>query len=994
MDWAGALRCGEARPSGSNTPLLLDETATAWQVTSGSMDVFAVPVRDGRIDGPREFLFRVEAGTVLPGFGYDSRGRTTLVAVGGTDTMVAPVRAEDLHAYVATSPEAGAALVEATVVGMAGAFAEAIRHTGRVDVLLDDLGVADDVMVPAGCSAGTWRDVRWGQVMARGLYLLDVDFTTLGERDAPFPLAPGAWLTADEEGGSVPLRVWRTADLIADGRIWPALSAFHRFALEWAARHRVAEERLRIAQMRARIASDQETREAAVSGMADVMLANGGARRERLTHRSIRPLHAALELIGEALGIHFRDDAAMSGGGEGADDPLVTARRMAEASSVGCRRVLLDTSWWVRDAGPLLGVLEIRHLAVTGAAADGGAGERSPVALLPVPGPGYEMVEPETGHRTPVTAALARHLAPFGMQFYRALPVTPVRLADLWRFVAHGAGPDVRVLLFVAVLGTLLGLVLPLLTGYLFDDVIPSAERGGLVAVGIALVVTSVAGVLFEITRTLTSTRLHTRVSTALQMAVLDRLVRLPATFFRGYRAGDLGQRALGIQTIGAALGGSTLSAILASATGLGALVLLMSYSLPLTLVSLGVLSVNVAVSAVALRRSLDASRRLQATSGDLSSLMMELLRGMPKLRVAAAEARAFSRWSDAFREQTRVTFSVGVYGLNLDVFTTVLEIASTAALFSVYAWIAADAAAGLSTGQFLAFASAQGMFVGAGLALSETAMDVVRLLPTWERVQPLLSATPETSAYRPDPGPLTGHIEVSQLRFGYSSDGPLILDGISLTIRPNMFVALVGPSGSGKSTLLRLLLGFERPLSGSVRYDGQDLTSIDVAAVRRQIGVVLQSATLSAGDIHSNIVGAGNHSLQEAWDAARMAGMEDDLRAMPMGLHTLISEGGGTLSGGQRQRLLIARALVGRPRLLFFDEATSALDNHTQRIVSESVERLHATRVVVAHRLSTIRHADLIVVLDGGRIVEQGNHDTLMAVNGLYASLAARQGH
>ena len=238
----------------------------------------------------------------------------------------------------------------------------------------------------------------------------------------------------------------------------------------------------------------------------------------------------------------------------------------------------------------------------------------------------------------------------------------------------------------------------------------------------------------------------------------------------------------------------------------------------------------------------------------------------------------------------------------------------------------------------------------------------------------------------------LPGRIEVTQLKFAYANDGPVILHDVSLDIPAGSFVALVGPSGSGKSTLLRLLLGFETAQSGSIRFDGHELSTVDVSAIRRQIGVVLQTASLTPGDILSNIVGASAHGLEDAWEAARMAGMEDDLRAMPMGMHTLVSEGGGALSGGQRQRLLIARALISRPRLLFFDEATSALDNRTQRIVSESIEQLHATRVVVAHRLSTIRHADRIVVLEHGRIVESGSYDALMANDGLFARMARRQ--
>jgi ABC-type bacteriocin/lantibiotic exporter with double-glycine peptidase domain len=227
---------------------------------------------------------------------------------------------------------------------------------------------------------------------------------------------------------------------------------------------------------------------------------------------------------------------------------------------------------------------------------------------------------------------------------------------------------------------------------------------------------------------------------------------------------------------------------------------------------------------------------------------------------------------------------------------------------------------------------------------------------------------------------------------FRYGADGPPILEDVSLSVEPGEFVALVGPSGSGKSTLLRLLLGFDSPSTGTVYYDGHDLASVDVSAVRGQIGVVLQSSRLMAGDVFTNIVGSAPLTMDEAWAAAEMAGVADDIRAMPMGMHTLVSDGASTLSGGQRQRLLIARALVRRPRLVFFDEATSALDNRSQEIVSRSLERTNATRLVIAHRLSTIRHADRILVIERGHVVQAGSFDALARQPGLFAQLIARQ--
>jgi ABC-type bacteriocin/lantibiotic exporter with double-glycine peptidase domain len=238
----------------------------------------------------------------------------------------------------------------------------------------------------------------------------------------------------------------------------------------------------------------------------------------------------------------------------------------------------------------------------------------------------------------------------------------------------------------------------------------------------------------------------------------------------------------------------------------------------------------------------------------------------------------------------------------------------------------------------------------------------------------------------------LKGAIELSHVSFNYQKDGPLVLDDVDFRIEADEFVAIVGPSGSGKSTLLRILLGFEMATEGGVFFDGQSLTTLDIRAVRQQIGVVLQHSRLMAGDIFTNIVGNTGRNQDDAWRAARQAALAKDIEAMPMGMHTVIAQGGGTLSGGQRQRLLIARALAAEPRIVFFDEATSALDNLTQAQVSESLESLRVTRVVIAHRLSTIRHADKIVVLERGRIVQMGRFEELMNVAGTFRELARRQ--
>jgi ATP-binding cassette subfamily C protein len=297
-----------------------------------------------------------------------------------------------------------------------------------------------------------------------------------------------------------------------------------------------------------------------------------------------------------------------------------------------------------------------------------------------------------------------------------------------------------------------------------------------------------------------------------------------------------------------------------------------------------------------------------------------------------------------------------------------------------------------VSLGIFLAFNAAFVQVLYAAVTTSAAVSSVLQVVPLYERAGPILRALPEVDEARIAPGELSGDIEISHVSFRYAADGPPVLEDVCVHVRPGEFVAFVGPSGAGKSTLLRLLLGFETPTAGSIYFDREDLAALDRQAVRRQVGVVLQNSKLTPGDLLTNIVGSSLLTLEDAWEAARLSGLDEDIREMPMGMYTVISEGESTLSGGQRQRLLIARAVVARPRILLFDEATSALDNSTQARIIRSLESLKATRIVVAHRLSTIRHADRIYVLDGGKVVQHGRYDELLRQPGLFADLARRQ--
>ena len=377
--------------------------------------------------------------------------------------------------------------------------------------------------------------------------------------------------------------------------------------------------------------------------------------------------------------------------------------------------------------------------------------------------------------------------------------------------------------------------------------------------------------------------------------------------------------------------------------------------------------------------------------------LVLQLISGVAKLRVSGAEDHAFRVWATDFAAMRRTAFGSGRIANVMPVLNRGFPVLSSLAIFYTMfrlqqAAVAKGETFDISTGDFLAFNAAFGIFLAAMQALGGASVEILRAIPVWERLRPILEQEAEVDSSKAAPTQLRGAIELSNVHFRYTPEGPWILRGLSLEVVPGEFVAFVGGSGCGKSTLMKVMLGFEQPQKGSVYYDGQDLSTLDARRVRQQIGVVLQESRLIPADIYRNIVGNSSRTIADAWEAAHKAGLAEDINSMPMQMHTYVSEGGGGFSGGQKQRLMIARALVHKPKILFLDEATSALDNRTQAIVTESLDRLQATRIVIAHRLSTIMGAEKICYLEDGVIAEQGTFDQLMEMDGLFAELARRQ--
>jgi ATP-binding cassette subfamily C protein len=696
----------------------------------------------------------------------------------------------------------------------------------------------------------------------------------------------------------------------------------------------------------------------AVRARADrtLLAAIGKRSAQRTTAADADATYAACKLVARAAGIALAEPA--HSGAE--SDRLDPVERVAVASRVRTRAVRLQGRWWRENVGPLVG-----RRALSGA----------PVALLWRRG-GYVAVHPGSGRETAVDKANAEEFEPRAVMFYRPLPDRRLSPLRLMRFCLRGTRGDLLNLLASGLVTVAVGALVPLATGKVLGEFVPRAQTGLISQVCLAVMIGGVVAAAFMLLQNLTILRLEGRIEATLQPAVWDRLLRLPTTFFTERSTGELASAAMGISAIRrllAGVGPTVAQSVTVGAMNLG---LLLWYSVPMALAAIGMLVVIAAVFLGLGLWQVRWQRRLVVLTNKLNNQAFQTLRGLPKLRVAAAENYAYAAWAERFAHSRELQRKAGrVKNLNAVLGAVYLPLCT----LLMFMLLAGPARGSMSAAAFLTFSTSVTMLLTSVTQLTGAFVSAVAALPLFEEIKPVLEATPEVRTASTRPGPLSGAIEARRLSFRYTDDGPLILDDVSFEVRPGEFVAIVGPSGCGKSTLLRLLIGFDRPLSGSVLYDGQDLAALDQSAVRRQCGVVLQHAQPFTGSIMDVICGTEPYTPEEVMAAAEMAGLAEDIRRMPMGLHTIVS-GSGAVSGGQRQRLMIAQALIRRPRILFFDEATSALDNETQRTVIESTKALNATRVVIAHRLSTVLDADRVIVMEDGKVAQQGPPAQLLA--------------
>ena len=653
-------------------------------------------------------------------------------------------------------------------------------------------------------------------------------------------------------------------------------------------------------------------------------------------------------------------------------DPMERIERALRPTGVMKRPVRLEGAWWRDATGVYLGRLK-----------DGG-----PVALIPLRARSYGYVDPVTKEKVTVNARTADALEPEALCFYRPLPARELSVRDMLDFMRKSLEvSDYALILVATLLVTLLGMLPTIAYRLLFDAVIPSGMTSLIMPIGALLFGIICSQALIKVSSSIVNARLMLKLQVQMEAAVYARVMLLPPSFFRNYAPGDLAHRVSSVSLFVEVFSKSALNVGLTCLFSVLYVVQIFGFAPELALPALAIAVFQLAAVLLALKFTVRYNRAQMQQKTKLSGVVPALLHGVAKLKIAGAERRAFSFWARRYADMSHALYGRPALLLAAPALIPLIAVAGTIAFYGI------AASGNVSVADYMAFNYAFGMVSGAITTLATAIPLLARMRPLLEMVEPVMKAVPETLSDQKQVSSLNGAIEVSSLSFRYAPNLPYVLDGVSLKIDPGEYIAIVGTTGCGKSTLLRCLLGFEQPCSGAVFYDGQNLAAIDARSVRRNIGVVMQNGDLFAGDMFSNItIMNPRATLDDAWEAAELAGIAGDIRKMPMGMQTLIGEGGGGVSGGQRQRLLIARAVCGKPRILMLDEATSALDNVTQRHVSDALDGLNCTRIVIAHRLSTIRHADRIVMLDKGHIVEDGSYDELVAKGGMFSDLVARQ--
>ncbi len=958
-----AAKVGTSIPSAGNLPVALEDPQYAWYIEEGTVDLFLVEYQDGVQQSARQHVLRAAAGRLLPGVSaHDGDTTLRLVAIGlpGSALRRLPIASLD-----AISRAELAAQVDTWVTDVAAMLSRDTMRRARPDMLAEP-------GQPLPARQGTLsarRRVMWVSLPSpgKGLFMDLIDPTELAsDGDAGvIPLTPDSWLTLMD---AAPLSARTSEELAKNGVLLSALTSFHAtaFTLERLNRRLAVVDQANLERARA---TNRRTDE---EGARRRLFSLFGFPDEGGVTTDGDALKGALRIVGLREGIEFKWP-----GRSGVSDTPLQLSHILDASDVRARRVNLahEDKWWIGDGNAMLAFRE-----------DDGR----PVALLPSILGRYREFDPATGRSARVTAKRAGALRGEAWVFYRPLPSGSVGPAALLGIAIKGSATDVVRLIMCGLPRGLILLLPALVLGLLVDEAIPSGDLGLVYTATAGLAALGVIGVLLHILQGMATMRIEGRTTTRIEAAIWDRLLRLPAGLLHRYPSGDLAMRGMTFQHLRNAVQGVVANALLSILFLLPGLALIFLYNALLGGAVLAVSVVSLIVTMTLGLRQIAPYGRVVGAVRRVAGRLFQIVNGISKLRVDCAEGSAFAVWARDYRVQKQAEMEYNAIEGHLQAFGAALPfLGGAVALFA-----AAQFSRGtLAVGDFLVVYTVFLVFQTAVARLGDSLGAVAAILPTFEQVRPFLAAVPESVAEGEPVEQLGGDVLFERVSFRYDPDGPLILDDVTIHAYPGEFVAIAGESGAGKSTLFRIALGQARPSAGSVYYDGRDLRHLNAKQVRRHIGAVPQDVQLHPQDLWDNIVAHHDEvTNEELWRAAEIARIDREINAMPMGMLTPVGASGTVLSGGESQRVMIARSLVRNPRILLLDEATNWLDNENQAEVMQNLARLSSTRIVIAHRLSTLRQADRIFVMQSGKVVQEGTFAALAGSEGVFQGLVSRQ--
>ncbi len=618
------------------------------------------------------------------------------------------------------------------------------------------------------------------------------------------------------------------------------------------------------------------------------------------------------------------------------------------------------------------------------------------VVFVGVRGKHVEIVDPAMGRRLVPRDELDRAFTGVALLLEPTEAFEPKKSRErrLWRTMQsaiRGSGLFQRIVVTSLVI-QLFGVAVPLLTAQLVDKVVPRADYHLLFVMVAGLGIMTVFHLLSNLVRGHLLLHLRTLFDAKLTLGFLDHLVELPYSYFQLRAAGDLMMRLNSNAQVREILTSSALSGLLDGVLVLLYLVVMFLVAPMMALVVTGVGLLDVIIFLAARGRQKDLATRYLQVDAKSQSYQVEMLTSMQTLKAMGSEARAVEHWSRLFVDVLNTSLRRGRLGVTVDALGSTLRVAGPLVILAVGAGEVLHG--NLTLGTMLSINALGASFLGPLGNLVGTAMQLQLLGSYLERINDVLDTKPECDRSRAQAAHrLSGNIVLDRVSFSYGPQAPMVVDNVSLDVVPGELVAIVGRSGAGKSTLAQLLLGLHTPTTGRILYDGIDLRDLDLRSLRQQLGVVLQQHDLFGTTVRANIALTDPTApLDRVITAAKLADIHDDITRMPLGYNTPLLDRGTSISGGQRQRLALARALVSSPVILLLDEATSALDAVTEQRVHSALARLRCTRIVIAHRLSTVMNADRMLVMDEGRVAQSGTHAELVAQPGLYRDLVFAQ--